>query len=151
MSTTPVHASTKPFSALAGVAALAVLLQGLWAGMFMSTPDTDPQDTPWLEVHSWCGKFAILFALLATIYAFVKLKHRNDLKFGGLAFTVILILEAYLGGLIVDDGKDVMAAVHVPLAMALMALSVWLPLRARKNVDADPITDASVRTGREHI
>ncbi|GAA1547873.1 hypothetical protein GCM10009763_15860 [Dermacoccus profundi] len=36
------------------------------------------------------------------------------------------------GGLIVDEGKDVMAAVHVPLAMALMGLAVWLPLRARK-------------------
>lgn len=124
--------SVKPYAALVGVASLAVLLQGLWAGMFMSTPDKDPQSTPWLEVHSWCGKFAILFALIATIYAFAKLKHRADLKFGALAFTIVLILEAYIGGMIVDDGKDVMAAVHVPLAMALMGLSVWLPLRARK-------------------
>lgn len=126
--------AARPFAALTGVASLAVLLQGLWAGLFMSNPDTDPEKTPWLEVHSWCGKAAIGLAIIATIWAFMKLRERNDLKFGALAFTVLLVLEAYLGGLIVDDGKDVMAAVHVPLAMALMALAVWLPLRARKQL-----------------
>ena len=40
--------------------------------------------------------------------------------------------EAYLGGLIRDAGKDTLTAVHVPLAMALMGLAVWLPLRARR-------------------
>ena len=125
-------APTRTFAALVGVASLAVLLQGLWAGLFMSTPDTDPEKTPWLEVHSWCGKAAIGFALLATVWAFLKLRERTDLTFGALALTVLLILEAYLGGLIVDQGKDVMAAIHVPLAMALMGLAVWLPLRARK-------------------
>lgn len=136
-SSTPANSSaatapTRTFAALVGVASLAVLLQGLWAGLFMSTPDTDPEKTPWLEVHSWCGKAAIGFALLATVWAFLKLRECTDLTFGALALTVLLILEAYLGGLIVDEGKDVMAAVHVPLAMALMGLAVWLPLRARK-------------------
>ncbi|MGX5692925.1 hypothetical protein ACWKWA_07080 [Dermacoccus abyssi] len=136
-SSTPANSSaatapTRTFAALVGVASLAVLLQGLWAGLFISTPDTDPEKTPWLEVHSWCGKAAIGFALLATVWAFLKLRERTDLTFGALALTVLLILEAYLGGLIVDEGKDVMAAVHVPLAMALMGLAVWLPLRARK-------------------
>lgn len=136
-SSTPANSSaetapTGTFAALVGVASLAVLLQGLWAGLFMSTPDTDPEKTPWLEVHSWCGKAAIGFALLATVWAFLKLRERTDLTFGALALTVLLILEAYLGGLIVDEGRDVMAAVHVPLAMALMGLAVWLPLRARK-------------------
>lgn len=117
-SSTPANSSaatapTRTFAALVGVASLAVLLQGLWAGLFMSTPDTDPEKTPWLEVHSWCGKAAIGFALLATVWAFLKLRERTDLTFGALALTVLLILEAYLGGLIVDEGKDVMAAVHV--------------------------------------
>lgn len=123
----------KVFAALAGVSSLAVLLQGLWAGMFMSNPDKEPEDGPWLEVHSWGGKVAILFAILAAIWAFTKLKGRKDLAFGALVLAVVLVLESYLGGLIVDDGKDVMAAVHVPLAMAAMALSVWLPLRAKRH------------------
>ncbi|EFP56978.1 MAG: hypothetical protein DI618_03935 [Dermacoccus nishinomiyaensis] len=102
-SSTPANSSaatapTRTFAALVGVASLAVLLQGLWAGLFMSTPDTDPEKTPWLEVHSWCGKAAIGFALLATVWAFLKLRERTDLTFGALALTVLLILEAYLGG-----------------------------------------------------
>jgi hypothetical protein len=47
---------------------------------------------------------------------------------------VLLVVEAYLGGLIRDDGKDSLTAVHVPLALALMALAVWLPLRAAASV-----------------
>ena len=102
-SSTPANSSaatapTRTFAALVGVASLAVLLQGLWAGLFMSTPDTDPEKTSWLEVHSWCGKAAIGFALLATVWAFLKLRERTDLTFGALALTVLLILEAYLGG-----------------------------------------------------
>ena len=30
-----------------------------------------------------------------------------------------------------QDGKDTLTAVHVPLAMAIMGLAVWLPLRVR--------------------
>jgi hypothetical protein len=46
--------------------------------------------------------------------------------------TVLLVLEAYIGGLIRDDGKDALTAVHVPLAMFLMGLVVWLPFRAAR-------------------
>lgn len=35
------------------------------------------------------------------------------------------------------ESKDALTAVHVPLAMALMGLVVWLPLRART---ADRVT-----------
>jgi heme A synthase len=43
---------------------------------------------------------------------------------------VLLVLEAYLGGLIRDEGKDTLTAVHVPLAMLLIGLAVWLSFRA---------------------
>ena len=42
------------------------------------------------------------------------------------------MLESYLGGLIVDDGKDSLTAVHVPIAMIAMGVAVWLPLRSRR-------------------
>lgn len=129
--TSATTSATRTFAALVGVASLAVWLQGLWAGLFMSQPDTAPEKTPWLEVHSWCGKVAIGFALLATVWAFMRLRQRRDLTAGALALTLLLVLEAYLGGLVVDDGKDALTAVHVPLAMALMGLAVWLPLRVR--------------------
>ena len=46
--------------------------------------------------------------------------------------TVLLALEAYLGGLIGDS--PAVTALHFPLAMALMGLAVWLPVRAVRAV-----------------
>jgi hypothetical protein len=50
---------------------------------------------------------------------------------------VLLGGEAYLGGAIRDDGRDVLTAVHVPLALVIVALVVWLSLRAR-----DPVRES---------
>ena len=49
---------------------------------------------------------------------------------GTTALVIALIIEAYIGGRITDDGNDTLTAVHVPLAMAVLALAVWLPIRA---------------------
>lgn len=45
--------------------------------------------------------------------------------------TVLLGLELYIGGMISDESARTAAAVHIPLALAIMGLAVWLPLRAR--------------------
>ena len=72
----------------------------------------------------------------ATAWALFRLRHRKDLLLGAIVLVVLLVLEAYLGGLIRDDGKDSLTAVHIPLAMFLMAVSVWLPLRAARGTSA---------------
>ena len=120
------------FSALTGVAALAVLLQGLWAGIFLEHDGQRDAAGSWIDVHARGADVALLFAVLATAYALWKRRDRKDLWLGGIVFTVLIVLESYIGGLIRDDSKDTLTAVHVPLAMALMAVSVWLPLRASR-------------------
>jgi heme A synthase len=60
----------------------------------------------------------------------VRLRSRRDLWLGSGLLTALLVLESYIGGLIRDDGKDTLTAVHVPLAMAVLALAIWLPVRA---------------------
>ena len=119
------------FSALTGVAALAVLLQGLWAGIFLEHDGQRDAAGSWIDVHARGADVALLFAVLATAYALWKRRDRKDLWLGGIVFTVLIVLESYIGGLIRDDSKDTLTAVHLPLAMAIMAVSVWLPLRAR--------------------
>ena len=119
------------FSVLVGVTALAVLLQGLWAGIFLEHDGRRNAASSWIDVHARGGDIAIVLAALATVVAVVKLRHRRDLVIGTAVLTVLLVLEAYLGGLIRDDSKDTLTAVHVPLGMAIMALVVWIPLRAR--------------------
>ena len=46
---------------------------------------------------STCG-----FAALATVVAVVKLRSRTDIVVGSIALTVLLAVEAFLGGLIGD-------------------------------------------------
>ncbi|HEY0561614.1 MAG TPA: hypothetical protein VGD03_15130 [Frankiaceae bacterium] len=118
------------FSVLVGLCALAVLLQGLWAGIFLEHDGQRDAASSWIDLHARGADVAILLAIAATVVAVVRLRHRRDLMIGSAALTVLLIGESYLGGVIRDQGKDVLTAVHVPLAMALMALAGWLPLRA---------------------
>jgi ABC-type Na+ efflux pump permease subunit len=118
------------FAVLVGLVALAVLLQGLWAGIFLQHDGHRDDADSWIEVHALGGEVALVLAALATAWALWRLRARRELWLGSLALTVLLVVEAYLGGLIRDDGKDTLTAVHVPLALAIMALAVWLPLRA---------------------
>jgi hypothetical protein len=119
-----------PFSVLTGLAALAVLLQGLWAGIFLEHDGARDAASSWIDVHATGGEVAIGLAALAAVAGFVQLRARRDLWIGALVLTALLGLEAYIGGLIRDDGQDTLTAVHIPFAMALMAFAVWLPLRA---------------------
>jgi hypothetical protein len=118
------------YNALIGLTALAVLLQGLWAGLFLRDDGKSPGAEGWVDVHARGGDIAILLAAVATVVAFWKLRRRRDLWAGSAVLTVLLVLEAYVGGLIRDEHVDSLTAVHVPLAMAVMGLVIWLPVRA---------------------
>ncbi len=124
------RAALRLYCAVIGLAALAVLLQGLWAGLFVHEGEDDKQS--WVEVHARGADLAILLAAVATAVAFVRLRERRDLLVGAAVLTVLLALEAYLGGLIGDS--PAVTALHFPLAMALMGLAVWLPVRAVRAV-----------------
>jgi heme A synthase len=65
-------------------------------------------------------------------WALFRLRSRKDLLYGAIVLVVLLVLEGYLGGLIRDEGKDSLTPIHIPLPMFLMAVSVWLPLRAAR-------------------
>ena len=116
------------YSAVIGLAALAVLLQGLWAGLFLR--EGGGYRNSWVTVHAHGAEVAIALAAIATIIAFIQLRSRREVLIGSVVFTLLLILEAYLGGKVSDDHSIGAQAVHIPLAMALMGLAVWLPLRA---------------------
>ena len=121
------------FSAVIGLAALAVLLQGVWAGLFLR--EGGYRDS-WVEVHARGGEVAIALAFVATVIAVVRLRARRELVIGSAALTVLLLLEAFLGGKVSDDHSLGAQVVHVPLALALMGLAVWLPTRATRRIGA---------------
>jgi hypothetical protein len=120
------------FTVLVGLSGLAILLQGLWAGIFLEHDGQRDAASSWIDVHARGGEVALVLAAAAVVVGLVLLRRRRDLWVGTAGLTVLLAVEAYLGGLIRDDSKDTLTAVHVPLAMAIMALVVWLLARARR-------------------
>ena len=123
------------YGVLIGLASLVVLFQGVWAGMFIR--EGHDNTSSWVTVHARGADLAILLAIVAAVVAFVSMRHRKDLVVGSIAFAVLLILEAYLGGLIGD--KPGVQVIHFPLAMALLGLAVWLPIRARRADAGDQV------------
>ena len=130
--TAPTRRRSPVFSALMGISALAVLLQGLWAGIFLQHPAHIDSANSWIDVHARGGEVALAFAVLGTAWAFWKQRERKDLWLGGAVYCALLVIESWIGGQIRDDGANTLIAVHIPVAMACMGMAVWLPLRARR-------------------
>lgn len=124
----PARPRSRAYSIVIGLAALAVLLQGVWAGLFVH--EGEDYTASWVTVHSRGAETAIGLAVIATIIALVKLRSRVDVVVGSIVFVLLLVLESYLGGLIGDSGW--LTVIHFPLAMALLALAVWLPVRSTR-------------------
>lgn len=127
-STTRPRARNALYSSLIGLTALAILLQGLWAGLFVHEGKDYKQS--WVDVHARGADIAIVLAVVATVVAVLKLRERRDLVVGSGVLVVLLLVEGYIGGMIGDHAN--LTAIHFPLAMALMGLAVWLPLRATR-------------------
>jgi hypothetical protein len=120
------------YSALIGMSALAILLQGVWAGIFLEHDGQREAAGTWIDVHARGAEVALVLSALATLVAFLKLRHRTEIWIGTGVLTLLIIVESFLGGRIRDDGQDTLTIVHVPLAMSLTGLAIWLPVRARR-------------------
>jgi hypothetical protein len=122
---------TRAFAILTGLTACAILLQGAWAGS--SSRTTARLTSPAGDRHpraGWRGRSGL--GAPCRRVGDRAARGRPDLAFGSAALVVCLGLQSYLGGLTRDQGKDVLTAVHLSLAMAVMGLSAWLPGRARR-------------------
>jgi hypothetical protein len=126
------------YASLVGLTSLVVLLQGLWAGLFIregKAYDATSSQANFVEVHDWGARVAIVLALVSLVVAFVRVRGRRELLIGTGALFLLLMLEAFIGGEIGDHAN--LPAVHIPLAMALMGLVVWLPARAARRTSTE--------------
>ncbi|MDQ2757800.1 MAG: hypothetical protein M3Y71_14790 [Actinomycetota bacterium] len=115
------------YTVVAVLAGVAVVLQGVWAGLLVREGE-GYRDT-WVQVHDLGAKVCIALALAALVVAVATLRSRRDLIIGSAVFLVLLAIEGHLGSLIGDS--PAVTAIHFPLAMALTGLAVWLPFRSR--------------------
>jgi hypothetical protein len=125
--------STRPspvFPALVGLTALVTLLQGVFAGVFLRYDGQRDASSSWIDAHAWGAHVGTALAVVTAVYAVVRLRGRKDLVVGSVLLAVLFLVESYIGGAIRDDGKDSWTAVHVPIAMAIMGLTVFLSVAA---------------------
>jgi hypothetical protein len=66
-----------------------------------------------------------------------KLRDHKPLVIGSVLLAFLFLGESFIGGLIRDNDKQSLTLVHVPLAMALTGLTVWLSLKAVQFRKAD--------------
>lgn len=121
------------YASVIGLTSLVVLLQGLWAGLFIREGkdfDATSAQANWVKVHDWGARAAIVLAFASLVVAVWRVRVRKDLLIGTGALFLLLMLEAYIGGEIGNHAN--WPSFHIPLAMALLALSVWLPSRAAR-------------------
>ena len=115
------------FNVLAGVTTLAIFLQAISAGIFMSFRGSDA-GAPWVTVHQVVGYAAILLAVVTAVIAIVALrKAAAGLMGAAIVLAVLLVAQVGIGQAI--ESVRGLVAVHVPLAFIVFGLTIWLSVR----------------------
>lgn len=118
-------AGIRVFNILAGLTTLAIFLQAISAGLFMSLRDAGK---PWVTVHDVVGYIAILLAVVTAIVAIVALRSSaKGLMWAAIVLAVLVIAQVGIGQSI--EHVRGLVAVHVPLAFIVFALTIWLSVR----------------------
>jgi hypothetical protein len=118
------------FAALVGLTALAILLQAVFAGEFV---DRASIGSGWLHAHEVNGDVAEGLAVVTALFALVKLRAvARSLVIGSAVLAVAVIAQAEIGRAITDNGHDALLVIHIPLALAVFGLTIWLSVKARQ-------------------
>ena len=116
------------YAALIGLIALAILLQAIFAGVFIE-PGTHSGS---LDAHKVNAVVTAALGLIAAIYACALLRRAaRSLAIGSVVLAVLLIAVDAIGHAITDSSDDGLTPVHIPLALACFGLTIWLSARAR--------------------
>ena len=139
----------RAFAALVGVTSLAIVLQAITAGVFVNQDGRDG----WVTVHGVIADVTWVTALITAAYALRRMRRTHPrLTWSAVALFVLLLAQTGIGHLITDKGIDGLIVVHVPLAMVVFGLAVWLSVSAvhvRRGATApDPYGDEAAASQR---
>lgn len=123
------------------------MAQGFLAGVFLQNNKRDPYAT-WISAHGAVADITTIVALLSLITAFIWLKTRRDLLYGSGALFVAVLVETGLGHLINGSvggtDHDALTILHIPLALAIMVLAMWLSARVAHRQPGTPVEPPKV-------
>lgn len=126
-STSAAPAGIRVFNILAGITTLAIFLQAISAGVFMSFHSDDAAE-PWVTTHQIVGYAAIVLAVITAVVAIVALRaSAKGLMWAAIVLAVLLVAQVGIGQSI--EHVRGLVAVHVPLAFIVFALTIWLSVR----------------------
>ncbi len=125
------------YAALVGLVALAILLQGIFAGVLIEPGSHSGA----LNAHDVNADLTLGLSIAAAVYAIVLLrKAARSLVIGSLVLVALLVALVAIGHAITGSGDDGLTPVHVPLALLAFGQTTWLSVRAvslRKAARAD--------------
>ena len=116
------------YAALIGLVALAILVQGVLAGMFIEPGAHSGA----LNAHDVNADVALGLSIVAAIYAFALLRTvAPALLIGSVVLVALMIALVAIGHAITGSSDNGLTRVHVPLALLAFGLTIWLSVRAR--------------------
>jgi hypothetical protein len=115
------------FAAVTGLTSLAILAQAVLAGQFIGKRH---QHTL-IDAHGMVGNVTVLLALLTVIAAWrLAPERRGALLVGSIVLFVLIVVQTIIGHIITDGHHPGLIVVHVPLALLVFGLTVWLSVQA---------------------
>src|SRR5579862_8977808 len=117
-----------PYAALIGLTSFAILLQGIFAGVFVE-PGSHPG---WLNAHDINADVALGLSVASAGYALVLLRRAApSLAVGAVVLALLLVALVAIGHAITGSRDNGLTPVHVPLALLAFGVTVWLSARVR--------------------
>ena len=124
---TPSPSSLRFFSALVGLTSVALFVQAVIAGQFVSQKHRGG----WIDAHDIVANVVAVLALATMIFTIVRLrKASRALCVGTIVLFVLVVAQITLGHQITDNHQDWLIGVHVPLAFVVFGIAIWLPINA---------------------
>ncbi|MGH3771502.1 MAG: hypothetical protein ACRDRW_08925 [Pseudonocardiaceae bacterium] len=114
--------AVRMFSIVNGLTLLGVLLQAVWAGEFIDRAERGT----WITVHE-IGAYVVVVLALATALAAVRLRRAHSaLTLGALGLLVLILAQTGLGEAITRSGASELIVAHVPIAVLIFGLGIYL-------------------------
>lgn len=120
------------FAIAIGLSALFVVFQYFTSGEFITGGMPKDARELWTEVHGFGAYPVMVFALIAAVVAFTRLRTAGRLPVLAAGYFVATVIQWLLGHAISTLGIDALTPVHVVVAALVMGLAVWLSVRSAR-------------------